>query len=161
MFTYALALQSSVILWLPAVAGTLYLMGVIWVLIFKNRIAKGTSGNAEARKRRFSLKRTSTSMLWLSTAAAFASALALTQLGSALQLTTSSLNTPVTIIQGHVQQGLHWAIFGLSVLFTLGISIISDRAAPSTAGPTTTTKQFGNGFASGGIVGNGYVNGGL
>ncbi len=120
--------------------------------MFKNRIAKGTPDNAQARKRRFSLKRISTSILWLSTAAAFASALAVTQIGSGLQLTTVSFNTAVVVTQGSVLQGLHWGIVALLVLFALRISIISDQAVLSTAGPSTAMEPLSSGSGSGGFA---------
>ena len=145
MLNFALTLQTTIILWLLAVAGILYFLGVVSVLLFRNRLAKGSS-NGQSRKQTLSLKKLSSIVLWLSVTAAFASAVAMTQVGSAMQLLTTSFNAGISVTQGPAMQAIHWIIVALSVFFVIGIGMISDRASPSNSNYMSSKTSGDGGF---------------
>jgi hypothetical protein len=126
----ALDLQSKVFLSLGAEAAALFGVGLL-LLLLKTYFDKKDIGSEPGLGGRF-LHRAPSVFLFLSTALAFASALAITQTGNALEFATTGTGTELSILSGKTLQALQWLAFGFSVLFSFVLAIWSKRKNDTT-----------------------------
>ncbi|KAF2815585.1 uncharacterized protein BDZ99DRAFT_565552 [Mytilinidion resinicola] len=125
LVSFALTVQSKIILYLLAVAGILLVIGLLLVLLLKRHFKAAQTGKMNAESRRQSLRRATLTAIWTSVGLALASALTVSQVTAAMEYITKveSVST-IQITAGTALSVLQWFIFSLSALFAAGISSI-------------------------------------
>ena len=125
MIKLAQTLQSSYLIGLLAVAGSLFAISLFFIALLK-RDFKVVAQNSAAQQRRGRLRQAGLSSLWLSVAFALASAAATDQTANALTLISPVIlgGARITIAQGKALSVLQWFAFGFSTVFGLGISLM-------------------------------------
>lgn len=132
LFRLSLILQAKIFIWLLALSGLLFIIGLIMSLVEVLR-----RKNDHDRKQKWScerLRRMSRIVNWGSTAMALAAAVGVTQASSSLQIMSDSFPDSVIIRSGLVSQVLHWLIVSLSFTITIGRSIMRPLKSPSQDG---------------------------
>ncbi|KAF2476082.1 uncharacterized protein BDR25DRAFT_350369 [Lindgomyces ingoldianus] len=123
LLTFALTLQSKIILYLLAPAGVLLVIDLVLIMLLKRHLKAKLTTKAE--KRRKSLRRSTLVVLWTSVGLALASAMATSQTTAAMEFVTRTERvSSVQITAGKTLNVLQWLIFSFSSLFAAGISSI-------------------------------------
>ena len=139
VLAFAVALQAKILLFLPAVSGTLFLAGLV-VFVFLKRDQKKSSSQAQAVRRRERLKQSLLGLTYGSVAFALASAIGLAQTVAGLTAvakTSDGSRFAFDILAGASLQVLQWLALAFLALFALGASVmfynVTGSAAASSA----------------------------
>ncbi|RDL31141.1 uncharacterized protein BP5553_09930 [Venustampulla echinocandica] len=124
LFSAALPLQTKVFLPLLAAAGSFFLLGVAFLMIFKWSAKRSRSSLTDMSTKRQELyRRGLTSFVWASVGLAIASAVSITESSAALQYWSANVSrSSITASAGMAMQVLQWMFVGLSVIFALAVT---------------------------------------
>lgn len=128
LFQFSLILQSKLLLWLLAVSGLLFVIGLVLNLVEVLKIAKQKYGqNAQKMASRERLKRISRTTNWSSTALALAATVGITQATCSLQFMSDAFPSSINVERGTASQALHWLVVSFSFIITVGKTIVRPR----------------------------------
>jgi len=154
LFQSSLILQSKIIMWLLAVSGLLFTIGLALNLAEALRIFKEKYGQSGPQKAsRGHLKHISQTTNWTSTAFALAAVVGITQATSSLQFMSTSFPTFILVKTGVTSQALHWLIASFSIIITIGKTTVRPRKDFSQGGngiPSAPLPPVGGGGRGGG-----------
>ena len=137
----ALSLQGNIFLPLLAVAGALFMLGLIFFALFNWTTKRATTTSTESSTNTLqTYKKILMTSLWSSVGLAIASAVSITETSAALQFWTVDVpQSNILVSIGTCMQVLQWFVASLSVLFTLAVtSLISAIEAGTLPGPGGT-----------------------
>lgn len=121
ILSFALALQSKIFLYLPAVAGALFFLGLVFFALLKRHLK--APPNVNAKRRRLMFKRYTLGLLWAAVGFALASIIALSQATSALKVfAEAAAGTAIDVVPGLTLQILQWMSLACMFLFAVAVA---------------------------------------
>lgn len=143
LLSVALILQTKILLPLLAAAGSSFLLGITFFILFKWAVKRPKVNLTESSAKRLQFyRRGCLVFIWTSVGLSTASAVSVAESTAALQFWTANVpESSIIVSTGTAMQALQWVLVALSALFALAVSsMLRATDARTLPGPG------GNGF---------------